>query len=302
MTPSAWLLLVLLSVLWGAAFFFIAIAVKEVPPLTLVLSRVVIAAVVLMVYLWAIGQNDIYDRKLIVSFAIMGIISNVLPFSLIFWAQKTITSGLASILIATTSMFTIIIAHLFLRDERMSLNKTVGVGFGLVGVVVLLGGDVRDGVGLTTAGIAACLIAALAYACAGVYGRRFAAWGVSAEGAACGQLIASTMILLPIVPLVDQPWTLAAPSRDAVFAVLFLALFSTALAFVVYFHLLQRAGAVNVALVSLLVPVSAVLLGVFVLGESLAGHQFAGLVLIAAGLAVIDGRLFRWNGIWNRSP
>ncbi len=290
MNTAAWLGLIFLSILWGAAFFFIAIAVKEVPPLTLVLSRVVIAAGVLMAYLWAIGQHDLYDAKLIPSFLVMGIISNVLPFSLIFWAQTTITSSLASILIATTSIFTIVIAHIFLADERMAINKALGIGFGVLGVGVLLGSDAMDGVDVATLGIVACLGAAFLYGCAGVYGRRFAAMGVSAEVAACGQLIASTVILLPVVPLVEQPWTLPMPSWPALLSVLFLALFSTALAFVVFFQLLKKVGAVNVALVSLLVPVSAVLLGVFVLGDRFEMQHFVGMTLITVGLIAIDGR------------
>lgn len=290
MNTAAWLLLIVLSVLWGAAFFFIAIAVKEVPPLSLVLCRVVIASGVLVSYLWVIGQDDLYDAKLIPSFLVMGLISNVVPFALIFWAQQTIASSLTSILIATTTIFTILIAHLFLDDERMAMNKIIGVIFGLLGVAVLLGGDLADGFDVATLSIVACLGAALSYACAGVYGRRFAGMGVSSEAAACGQLIASTVILLPIVPLIDQPWTLPVPSWQALFAVLFLALFSTALAFVVYFHLLAKVGAVNVALVSLLVPVSAVVLGVFVLGERLEVQHLLGMALIATGLAAIDGR------------
>ncbi len=291
MNTSAWVLLIFLSMLWGAAFFFSAIAVKEVPPLTLVLSRVVIAAGVLMAYLWAIGQHDFYDRKLFSNFLVMGLISNVLPFSLIFWAQKTITSSLASILIATTSIFTIVIAHIFLADERMAMNKAAGIGFGVLGVAVLLGSDVVDGADVATLGIVACLGAALLYGCAGVYGRRFAALGVSAEAASCGQLIASTLILLPVVPLVEQPWAVAMPSWPALLSILCLALFSTALAFVVFFHLLKNVGAVNVALVSLLVPVSAVLLGVLVLGERLEMQHVVGMALITIGLVAIDGRL-----------
>lgn len=292
MNMAAWLWLIFLSTLWGAAFFFIAIAVKEVPPLTLVLVRVAIAAGVLMVYLWVIGQHDLYDRKLISSFLVMGLISNVMPFSLIFWAQKSITGGLASILIATTSMFTVVIAHIFLSDERWATNKVVGVAFGILGVAVLIGRDAMDGIDIKTVGIVACLAAAFFYASAGVYGRRFAAMGVSSEAAATGQLIASTVILLPVVPLVDQPWALPVPSGEAILAVLFLALFSTALAFLVYFNLLEKVGAVNVALVSLLVPVSAVLLGIMVLGEGLEGHQIIGMALIAIGLIAIDGRVW----------
>jgi len=296
MNTSAWILLVVLSVLWGAAFFFIAIAVKEVPPLTLVLSRVVIAAGALMIYMHAIGQQDLYDVKLFPSFLVMGLISNVIPFSLIFWAQKTISSGLASVLIATTSIFTIVIAHFFLSDERMEKKKAVGIGFGVLGVAVLLSRDVLEGFDVATLGLVACLIAAFLYGCAGVYGRRFGAMGVSSEAAACGQLIASTLVLLPIVPYVEQPWTLATPSWPALLSVVFLALFSTALAFVVYFRLLKMVGAVNVALVSLLVPVTAVLLGVFVLDEHLEIHHFLGMALIAIGLIAIDGRLIsKWG-------
>lgn len=295
MNATAWLLLVLLSVLWGGAFFFTAVAVKEVPPLTLVLLRVFFGALCLAAYMHWRGAPVAIPRDQWRDFLIMGLLSNALPFSLIFWAQTTIPSGLASILNATTPIFTIIVAHLFLTDERMAANKAFGIAFGVFGVAVLLGYDVADGADIATLGIIACLAAALFYGFSGVFGRRFSERGLSAVHTAYGQLIGSSVIVLPVALIIEHPWTIDMPGQAALVSILLLVVLSTALAFVVFFHVLAIAGAVNAALVTLLIPVSAILLGWMVLGERLESHHFIGMTLIAVGLITIDGRALRWR-------
>lgn len=215
----------------------------------------------------------------------------LLPFSLLFWAQTQIPSGLASILNATTPIFSIAVAHFLLADERMATNKAIGILFGFLGVVVLLGGDILNGASLASLGMLACLGAALSYGFAGVFGRRFKAMRLTATQVAFGQLVATTLMMVPILTVVDRPWTLAAPSLPVVASLLALAIISTALAYVIFFRILASAGAVNVALVTLLVPVSAILLGTLVLGERLALRHYAGMGLIAVGLLAIDGRI-----------
>lgn len=291
MTFQNWALLFLLSLLWGGSFFFAAVAVRELPPLTLVACRTGLAAATLALVLWVRGEAWPFSRRTAGAFAVMGLLNNLLPFSLLFWAQTVIPSGLASILNATTPIFAIIVAHFLLADERMAANKAVGIAFGFIGVVVLLGGDLLSGKSAAILGMIACLGAAVSYGFSGVYGRRFARMDLAATQVAFGQLVATTAMALPVVALVDRPWLLPAPHIPVIAAVLGLALVSTALAYVIFFRLLASAGAVNTALVTLLVPVSAILLGAVILGEALAPRHYAGMILIGAGLLAIDGRI-----------
>jgi drug/metabolite transporter (DMT)-like permease len=291
MTLQDWAQLFLLSLLWGGSFFFAAVAVREVPPLTVVALRTGIAALTLIVILKIRGEVLPFAKGAVAAFVVMGLLNNLLPFSLLFWAQTMIPSGLASILNATTPIFSIIVAHFLLADERMAANKAIGILFGFLGVIVLLGGDVLNGASIASLGMLACLGAALSYGFAGVYGRRFKAMDLSAPQVAFGQLVATTLMMVPIVSAVDRPWALPVPSLSVVASVLALAIVSTALAYVIFFRILASAGAVNVALVTLLVPVSAILLGTLILGEQLALKHFAGMGLIGIGLIAIDGRL-----------
>lgn len=293
MTYLDWTLLFLLSILWGGAFFFAAVAVKELPPLTVVLARTGFAALVLALVLRIMGEAWPFRGSAIPAFLVMGLLNNLLPFSLLFWAQTMIPSGLASILNATTPIFAIIIAHVFLADERMAPNKALGIAFGFLGVVVLLGGNLLEGQSFALGGMLACLGAALSYGLAGTYGRRFKSTGLSPAQVALGQLVATTVMMAPLASMIDQPWTLAIPSVAATASVVALAIFSTALAYVLFFRLLSSAGAVNTALVTLLIPVSAIILGALFLGEDLAARHYAGLVLIGVGLLAIDGRLIQ---------
>jgi len=293
MTLRDWALLGFLSVLWGGSFFFVAVAVKEVPPLTVVLARVGIAAAVLYAVIRLAGERLPVRREALGAYLGMGVLNNLIPFSLFFWAQTSISGGLASILNATTPIFAILVAHFLLADERMTAGKFGGVLLGLLGVVTLIGGDALAGVSIATLGMVACLGAALSYGFASVFGRRFRRLGISSRDGACGQLLASTAMIAPIAVIADQPWALPAPSTDAVLSILALAVASTALAYVIYFRLIATSGAVNAALVTFLVPVSAILLGSAVLGERLAAQHIAGMALIAAGLLAVDGRLFR---------
>lgn len=298
MTYRDWTRLFLLSFLWGGAFFFAAVAVRELPPLTVVLSRTGLAALALALVLWLAGEDPPFRGRAIPSFLTMGLINNLLPFSLLFWAQTMIPSGLASILNATTPIFAIVAAHFLLPDERMALNKAIGIVLGFLGVVVLLGGDLLGGEGFALTGMLACLGAALSYGLASTYGRRFKAMGFSATQVALGQLQATTLMMVPAVLLIDRPWTLTAPGAGVVASVVALALVSTALAYVIFFRLLASAGAVNTALVTLLIPVSAILLGAVFLGETLAWPHYAGMGLIAAGLLAIDGRALAARKRW----
>lgn len=290
MTGQSWGLLLALSVLWGGSFFFIGIAVREWPPLTIVASRVLIAAAVLLLVLRLSGLQLPRRPAVWLAFFGIGILNNAIPFTLIVWGQSQIPSGLASILNATTPISTALVAHAFTADEKLTSNRLIGVLIGLGGVVIMLGPDLLSGLGSDVLAQAACLLATLSYACAAVFGRRFRRMGVAPLVIANGQLIASSTILLPLALLFEQSWRLPVPSLPTVLALLALAIFSTALAYVIFFRVMAAAGS-NVNLVTLLVPVSAILLGVLVLGETLAWRHLAGMAAIALGLAAIDGRL-----------
>lgn len=294
MGPLEWALLLALSVLWGGSFFFTALAVRELPPLTVVALRVGLAALLLLAVNRLLGVALPRDCRVWAAFLGMGLLNNVVPFCLIVWGQTHLASGLAAILNATTPLATVVVAHLLTRDEKMTGNRLAGVLIGFLGVVLMLGPSLLDGLGTNLLAQLACLAAALSYACAGVYGRRFQRMGVPPVTTATGQVTASTLLLLPVALVVDRPWTLAAPSLTAWCAVLGIAALSTALAYVLYFRILATAGATNLLLVTFLIPVTAILLGAGVLGERLEAFELIGMALIAAGLAAIDGRLVRW--------
>jgi drug/metabolite transporter (DMT)-like permease len=292
MSLRVWIWLVSLSVLWGGSFFFAKVAVAELRPLTVVFGRVALAAFALNLSLWLTGQSLFLRETPWATFMIMGLLNNMIPFSLIFWGQTQIASGLASILNATTPLFTLVVAHLVTHDEKMEVARIAALLAGFAGVALLVGPNVLLGDNSGLWGQIACLAAALSYAFAGVYGRRFQAMGVPPLQAAAGQVTASAVLILPIMLMVDRPWTLPATPSVTVWAALAgLALLSTALAYVLCFRILAAAGATNLLLVTFLIPVTAILLGAGVLGERLELRHFAGMALIGLGLAAIDGRI-----------
>jgi drug/metabolite transporter (DMT)-like permease len=300
MRGREWALLLALSIVWGGSFFFNSVALRELPSFTLVWLRVAVAAATLLLTLRLLGQRMPRNGRVWVAFFGMGLLNNVVPFVLIVWGQHRIASGLASILNATTPLFTVLVAHLLTSDEKLTRAKAAGVAVGLAGVIVMIGPDALGGAGTGVVAQFACLAGALSYAFAGIFGRRFRRLGVPPLATAAGQVSASTLILLPLVLLADRPWELAMPHMATWGAILGLGLLSTPLAYVLYFRILAVAGATNLSLVTFLVPVSAILLGVLVLGEALLSRQLIGMALIGAGLACIDGRLakvlLRWRG------
>lgn len=291
MSAAEWAMLLALSLLWGGSFFFTGIAVRELPPLTIVVLRVGLAAAMLGLMLLLLGVRLPVDRRAWAALFGMGLLNNAVPFCLIVWGQTHIASGLAAILNATTPLFTVIVAHVFTADERMTGNRLAGVMIGLAGVVVTIGPGALQGLGDDVLAQLAVLAAALSYAFAGVYGRRLRRLGIAPVTAATGQVTASAIMLLPFALLVDQPWSLAMPGAATIAAILGTAALSTALGYILYFRILATAGATNLLLVTFLIPVSAILLGALVLSERLSAEHFLGMALIGAGLAAIDGRL-----------
>lgn len=296
MGPVEWAILVTLSVLWGGSFFFIGVAVADLPTLTIVVLRVGIAALALWTVVFALAIPIPAAGTAWVAFFIMGLLNNAVPFSLIVWGQQTIASGLASILNATTPLFTVVVAGLLLQDERITAMKLAGALLGLVGVTIMIGVDALSGLGTGIWAQLAILGAALSYALAGTFGRRFSRMGVDPVMTATGQVTASALILAPVALAVDRPFALAPPTAATWAAVLALAIPSTALAYILYFRLLARAGATNLLLVTFLVPVFAILLGGLFLDEILRPVHLLGMAFIGLGLVAIDGRPFRRAG------
>jgi len=292
MSARVWGMLILLSILWGGSFFSVGIVVEVLPPLTIVTLRVGIAAITLWCIALLFGLRPPRRLSVWCTFLGMGLLNNIIPFTLIVWGQTQIASGLASILNAATPIFAVLVAGLLLPDERLTSLKLTGVALGFIGVVVMIGLPAFNGTGSLLAQLA-IIGAALSYAFAGVFGRRFKTMGISPIVTAAGQVTASTVVLTPIALMVDGSLDLNTISTTAIFSIMSLAVLSTAVAYVLYFKILELAGATNVLLVTLLVPVSAILLGSLFLNESLQGIHFVGMLLIALGLSAIDGRIWK---------
>ena len=293
MGATEWMQLIVLSILWGGSFFFVEIAVASLPPLTIVVLRVGLAALALHIIAHLAGLGIARGWRIWGAFLGMGILNNVVPFSLIVWGQQYISGGLASILNATTPFFVVLVAHFLTHDEKMRGGKLVGVIVGFSGVALMLGIDTMTGVDASFFALLAVLGAAASYAFAGVFGRYFRRLGVPPLTAATGQVTMSTVLLLPLALIFERPWELPLPNVEVWAAILALAFLSTALAYILYFRLLESAGATNVLLVTFLVPVSAITLGAIFLDERLQPQHLGGMALIAFGLAMIDGRLFQ---------
>lgn len=286
MRKTDWIMLWTLSLLWGGSFLFVELALAGLPPMSVVWGRVVLAAAILWLVLRLSGRADL-PRAVWPALLVMGLLNNAVPFTLFAMAQGQITGALASVLNAMTPIFTVLVAHWATVDERLSRRKALGVALGFGGVLMMAAGERLGG---AVPAMAACLGAALSYAVASIWGRRFRAAGISPMATACGQVTASSLLITPVWLWVDRPWAMAWPGAGPVLAVVGLASLSTALAYLLYFRILASAGATAISLVTFLIPLSAAGLGWAVLGERLEPWHLAGLALILGGLALIQWR------------
>ncbi len=289
MTPATWAQLVLLGIIWGGSFFFARIAVAEIHPLVLVLFRVAIAAVALHLYLALAGPSFRLALPHWRGLLLLGILNNAIPFSLIFAGQTVLGAGLASVLNATTPFWTLVVANALTSDERMTWNRLAGVLLGIAGTAVMILPGLQAGLDGPVWAKAALIGASMSYALALMVARRLRE--VPAPVMATGQLTASTLVMIPVVLAVEGGSGLFVASAGVWSAVIALAVVSTALAYLLYFRIVARAGATNASLVTLIVPVSAILLGTLFLGERLAPLEILGMAIILMGLLAIDGRL-----------
>ncbi|MGJ5179649.1 DMT family transporter [Bradyrhizobium oligotrophicum] len=284
-----WWLLGLLSLLWSGSFIFNGLALKDLPPLTLVLLRIVLAAAILLPILRLRGLGFPKGMAGWAPFFAVALFNNVVPFCLIVIGQTFITSGLAAVLNATTPLFTIVVMAAA-GEERLSARRVAGLIVGLIGVVMLRGGPGLDGFGGGT-GLLFGLGASLSYGIAALLVRRHLAHSPPLATATF-QLSASSVMMLVIACAIEQPWRLPVPGLQTWLAVIGLAALSTAFAYIVFFQVLRRSGATNVTLVTLLIPLTTIVLGSLVLGESVSLREIGGALVIGSALLVIDGRVF----------
>ncbi len=290
MLARHWIMLIVLSVLWGGTFVFAKEALPFLPPLTLTLARVAIATAVLVPIVLAMGQHLPRDRNAWRDFAVMSILNNVIPFGLIFWGQTMIGSGLTSVMNATTPLMSLLVARGF-AGEALAANKIAGIAIGVLGVAVLVGPSALTGDRASAMGMLLVVAGTLSYGLSALWGRRFKA--VPPIVSAASQLVCSTLMMIPIAGAADRFWLLPMPSHAAIVAVVAMGVLSTALAYILFFRIMAEAGSNNVMLVTLLIPLSGITLGALRFGEALSFNQAVGAAIIAASLLVIDGRLFR---------
>jgi drug/metabolite transporter (DMT)-like permease len=300
MDARDWSLLAGLSVLWGGSFFFNGVVLKELPPLTVVLLRVALAAMILLPVLRAYRIRFPVGLSGWKPFFAIALLNNVLPFSLIVIGQTYIPSGLASILNATTPLFTVVVMAAA-GDEKLHARRVVGVLTGLIGVIILHGQDVhgqgvhgqdpgfQSGEGV---GILLCLAAAFSYGLSALYARRKLS-NSPPLATATFQLLASALMMTIVAAVVERPWQLPMPGVTTWLAMIGLSALSTALAYIVFFQVLRRSGSTNVMLVTLLIPVTAILLGYLVLGESISLREIIGALVIGSALLLMDGRVLK---------
>lgn len=284
---TEWLLLILLSILWGGSFFFIEIAIRTIPVFTVVAGRVGIAALILMAYVYLSGYHMPNRIGLWGKFVILGALRAAIPISLIVWAETQISSGLAGILNSTSPLFTMLIAHWLTQDDKLTTNKLIGVVLAMSGVMLMIGIDALQGFGTQAAAQLAMLGATCAYGFAAVYGRQFK--GMPAAISAAGMLTGATILILPISIVLERPWQLK-PELMSIGAILGLALLSTAFAFMIWMRLILTAGPSNTSMVTFLIPITALFLSIFILHEEIVWTSYAGLGLILAGLAVAQAK------------
>jgi drug/metabolite transporter (DMT)-like permease len=283
MRIQQWLLLGILSILWGCSFFFVELALEDIPVFSVTLGRTGIAAAFLLLLLIATRTPLQPLAQRWKEFALLGALRAAIPISLIVWAQTRIDSNVAGILNSTSPLFTMVIAHLMTSDDRLSTHKLIGCLIRIVGVIVMVGMEFLYEVGNGIGGQLAMLGATCSYGFAAVYGRRFDTGSNTASAA--GMLCGATLLILPVALVIDRPWMLS-PGLRSMAALLGLALFSTAVAFVVWFRLIATAGASNTSLVTFLIPFTALGLGILLLGEKPSLGSLIGLVIILVGLAV----------------
>lgn len=290
-----WILL--LAAIWGPSFLFIKVAVQEIPPVTLVAARVALASFTLFLIVRAQGRRLPPWGRVWRHFAFMGLFAHALPFVLFSWGEMHVDSALASILNGTTPLFTVILAHFLVADDRMTPLKLAGTLLGLAGLVALVVPSLLAGIQAETWGLLGMAVAAVCYAITIIYSRQHLR-GLPPLVAPTAQLMMAAIFLLPVSLVLDKPFTLALPGWPALGGLLGLSLWGTAVAFAVYYHILEKMNATDLAMVTYLIPIFGIALGVIVLGETLSWNVYLGCALILLGVMTVNGVFqFRWRAL-----
>ena len=289
MKLADWLLLLLLSFLWGGSFFFNEVVLRQLAPFTLVFLRVFLAAIILWIFIFVSGDRPFFSKQLIIASLILGVFNNFIPFSLIVWGQQYIEGGEASIINAAAPLFSAVLGQVMRGGEKLTLNRTIGLVVGWLGVFLLVGQTGTTGASNIIYGRFAVLGASLCYAIGALFGKRLS---LPPKVLAAGMLSAAALYLLPFVIFIDKPWGIAI-NTATLLSILSISVLSTALAYLIYFRLLVRVGATNLLLVTFLIPLTALVLGLLFLGETPGWRSFAGFGIITVGLLIIDGRFGR---------
>lgn len=277
-------LLLALATLWGASYTFIRIGVETIPPVTFIAARTIIAGAILFGIIKMRGLSLPKDAATWWRFLFQACLNSVIPFMLIAWGERSVEAGLATILNSMAPIFTFLMTAIITRHETVTARKLFGVAAGIVGTGLIVGMQALDGVGETFVAQLAIVAATVCYAGAAIFGRNFK--GLDPIMPATGSMLCGAAILIPISLVVDRPWTLT-PSLDSIFALLALSVVSTALAFVIYFRLIQTLGSVGTTSQAYLrVPIG-VGIGVVFLGEALSSTAWVGLVCVIAGVAAM---------------
>jgi len=290
---SAWLDLTILSLIWGGSFLAMRIAVDEIGVFTVVAHRVGWASVILWAYVAIRRLTVPRGLRIWGAFLVMGCLNNVIPFSLIAWGQLTIETGLTSILNATTAIFGVLVAAIAFADERLTARRAIGITLGFAGVAIAIG--VKSLLAFDPRSLAqlAILAAALSYALAGSWARATLA-GTAPQVAAAGMLTGSSLVMIPLAWAVDGPISLALHG-ETLLAIAYYSVAATAAAYLLYYRILERAGAGNLLLVTLLVAPVAIILGALFRDEALGAQAYTGFALLAAGMIILDGRALSWT-------
>jgi len=292
MGRTEWGLLIMLTMIWSSSYLFAQLAMDDVPVILIVFSRVSLAAVGLWMVILAMGIRLPREPHMAWRLCVLGLFNNVLPFTLVFTAQKTMPTGVVAVMIAATPLIGILLAQWMTTDERLTAARMIGALLGLGGVAVMIGPEALAGLGGGTVAELLVILAAICFAFSPLYARRL--YGIEPMIVAAGQLTAASLILLPVAAVMAPPWTLAVPNWGSVASLAVLALVCTGLAYVIYFRIIAKAGATNTILVTILSPPGAMFLGATILGETLSVGQLAGFVLVVTGIAVTDGRPLAW--------
>ncbi|SFR48385.1 DMT family transporter [Litoreibacter janthinus] len=297
MSTRAWSELGLLALIWGGSFLSIRLALNEIPVFTVVAHRVFWAMLVLWGYILIRRLPLPRTPAVWAAFLVMGLLNNVIPFSLMAWGQLHIETGLTSILNSTTAIFGVVVASVAFADEKLTVNRVIGVVLGFLGVSTAIGLENLMQFNIRSTAQIAVLAGTLSYALAGVWARRMLA-GLSPQVASAGMLTGAALVMVPLALIID-----GAPSFDlsltAWSAITYYAVIATACAYLLYYRILSMAGSGNLMICTLLMAPVAIVLGALVLGEDLAPRAYVGFGLLALGLLVLDGRIL---GILRKAP